>query len=284
MLVAHVTDAPLVFVVVVPIIVAVVLAEMSAGGIDAKAVAMLGILTALGAILRPLGAGLGGHRDRVPAAHPRRAGVRARVRVRARLHHVVRLGAAHRRGGPVAAVPDARRLMGRDGAGLLPRLGGRAEVAMLAAYGGVSAFVFGVLMNLWSWPFVLGTGTELSFVPGDPLVDNLRRFVGYSLATSLGWEVGRAVTNIVLIALVGSAVLGALRRADRRFAFHPAVRFTAASLVGDGPLLGGRGGPRRGGGWGRRRRTAPRRHGAARCRRRRGDGRRSTPRPADLMR
>ncbi len=235
MLVAHVTDAPLVFVVVVPIIVAVVLAEMSAGGIDAKAVAMLGILTALGAILRPLGAGLGGIET-----------VFLLLILGGRvfgpgfgfvLGSTTLFASALLTAGVGPWLPFqmlAASWVGM-GAGLLPRLGGRAEIVMLAAYGGVSAFVFGVLMNLWSWPFVLGTGTELSFVPGDPLVDNLRRFVGYSLATSLGWEVGRAVTNIVLIALVGSAVLGALRRADRRFAFHPAVRFTAASLVGDGP-------------------------------------------------
>ena len=43
------------------------------------------------------------------------------------------------------------------GAGLLPRrVTGRAEIAMLAAYGVVAAYAFGLLLNLSSWPFVLG--------------------------------------------------------------------------------------------------------------------------------
>jgi energy-coupling factor transport system substrate-specific component len=54
--------------------------------------------------------------------------------------------------------------------------------------------------------------------------------------TSLGWEVGRALTNAVLIVLVGSAVLGALRRADRRFAFSSPVRFEASETEGSSAL------------------------------------------------
>ena len=48
-------------------------------------------------------------------AHPRRAGLRARLRVRARLHVAVRLGADDRRRRTVAAVPDAGVGVGRDG-------------------------------------------------------------------------------------------------------------------------------------------------------------------------
>ena len=43
------------------------------------------------------------------------------------------------------------------GAGLLPRrVTGRAEIAMLAAYGVVAAYLYGLLMNLSGWPFLLG--------------------------------------------------------------------------------------------------------------------------------
>ena len=50
----------MVFVVLLPLLAAVVLAEISDGGLDAKAVAMLGVLAAVGAALRPLGAGTAG--------------------------------------------------------------------------------------------------------------------------------------------------------------------------------------------------------------------------------
>src|SRR5690606_16259316 len=52
--------APLIFALVLPLVAGVVIVEISGGGLDAKPVAMLGVLSALGAILRPIGAGTGG--------------------------------------------------------------------------------------------------------------------------------------------------------------------------------------------------------------------------------
>ncbi len=57
---AHVTDAPFLFILVLPVLAAVVLGELNRHGMDAKALAMLGVLTAVGAALRPLSAGVGG--------------------------------------------------------------------------------------------------------------------------------------------------------------------------------------------------------------------------------
>src|SRR5699024_2176840 len=57
---AHSGDAPLVFAVILVGVLAIVLAEVSDGGMDTKAVAMLGVLSAVGAILRPVGAGTAG--------------------------------------------------------------------------------------------------------------------------------------------------------------------------------------------------------------------------------
>jgi hypothetical protein len=95
---AQTTDTPLLFALLLPLLLAVVLAELADGGMDAKAIAMLGVLSAVGAALRPLG-----HRHRrvragVLPAGPRRPGVRARVRVRAGRHDPVRLGAGDRPG------------------------------------------------------------------------------------------------------------------------------------------------------------------------------------------
>jgi energy-coupling factor transport system substrate-specific component len=47
----------------------------------------------------------------------------------------------------------------------------------------------------------------------------------FSLATSVWWDVGRAVTNVTLIALTGHAVLSTLRRAARRAAFDTEATF-----------------------------------------------------------
>jgi energy-coupling factor transport system substrate-specific component len=114
-------------------------------------------------------------------------------------------------------------------AGLLPRrvlgrsVSGRWEIAMLAAYGVVAAYLYGLLMNLSGWPFLLGIvvpgheQTALSFDPSAPLPENLQRFAAYTLITSTGsFDTGRAITNAVAIVLVGPAVLTTLRRAAKR--------------------------------------------------------------------
>jgi energy-coupling factor transporter ATP-binding protein EcfA2 len=100
------------------------------------------------------------------------------------------------------------------GAGLLPRrVRGRAELWMLCGYGAVASYLFGMLTNLWFWPFAVGAGTGISYVPGAPLGTNLSSFLLYSLVTSTaGWDTLRAVTTIIGIVVVGRAILAAFRR------------------------------------------------------------------------
>ncbi|CAN7518027.1 ATP-binding cassette domain-containing protein [Arthrobacter sp. LjRoot78] len=100
------------------------------------------------------------------------------------------------------------------GAGLLPRrVRGKAELWMLCGYGILASYLFGLLTNLWFWPFAVGAGTGISYVPGAPLGTNLSSFLLYSLVTSTaGWDTLRAVTTIIGIAVVGRAILAALRR------------------------------------------------------------------------
>ena len=101
------------------------------------------------------------------------------------------------------------------GAGLLPRrIRGWAEIIMLCVYGAAASYVFGLLLNLWFWPFAIGSGTSISYAPGAPLVENLGSFLLYSLVTSTaGWDTLRAITTIVGVVLIGRPVLSALRRA-----------------------------------------------------------------------
>ncbi len=100
------------------------------------------------------------------------------------------------------------------GAGLLPRrVRGKAELWMLCGYGILASYLFGLLTNLWFWPFAVGAGTGISYVPGAALGTNLSSFLLYSLLTSTaGWDTLRAVTTIIGIAVVGRAILAALRR------------------------------------------------------------------------
>ncbi len=113
------------------------------------------------------------------------------------------------------------------GAGLLPRARGRAELALLAVYGAVASFLYGAALNLSFWPFVLGDRTQLSFDAAAGTLENLHTFALFTLATSLGFDLGRAVTTVVLVLVTGPAVLAALRRAARRAAFDAPAEFAA---------------------------------------------------------
>ncbi len=101
------------------------------------------------------------------------------------------------------------------GAGLLPRrVRGWAEIGMLCVYGVVSSYLFGLLLNMWFWPFAVGADTSISYVPGGWIGENLANFLVYSLVTSTAtWDTLRAVTTVVGLLVVGRAVLSALRRA-----------------------------------------------------------------------
>lgn len=216
-------DQPFTLLVLMPVVVLVVLVELSEGGIDSKALAMLGVLTTINAALRSLGAGTAG--------------------IEAVFFLLILSGRVFGPGfgfvlGCTSLFASALLTSGVGpwlpfqmicaawiglGAGLLPRrASGKVEIAMLCVYGVFCAYFFGLLMNLSTWPFALGIEipgqTEaISFVPGDPVLDNLHRFVLFTLLTStLGWDTGRAIANTILLIALGPAILTTLRRAARR--------------------------------------------------------------------
>ncbi len=226
--VGHTVDAPFVFIVVLPFLVATVLASFSEGGMDSKALAMLGVLSAVNAALRPLGAGTAGIETvfflLVLAGRVFGPGFGFVLGCTSIFTSALLTAGV----GPWLPFQMVASAWIGLGAGLLPRrVSGRAEIVMLAFYGVAAAYVFGFLMNLWSWPFALGLGTELSYSPVDPLLDNLHRFVIFTVTTStLGWDTGRAITNAVAIVVLGPAVLATLRRASRRASFGAATTFS----------------------------------------------------------
>ena len=230
---AHAADAPLVLFALLPGLLAVALAQASDGALDAKAVAMLGVLSAVGAALRPLGAGVAGIELvfflLILAGRAYGAGFGFLLGSTTLFASALLTGGV----GPWLPFQMLASSWVGAGAGLLPRAGGRREVALLAAYGIVAAYVYGFLMNMWFWPFSIGSGTDLSFVAGDPVAENLRRFVMFNLLTSTwGWDTGRAITNAVAIAAVGAPVLVVLRRTARRAAFGAPVTFADTDLPG----------------------------------------------------
>ncbi|AXE26217.1 ECF transporter S component [Streptomyces globosus] len=233
---AHAQDAPWLFAALLPLLVAVVVATIADQGLDAKAVAMLGVLAAVGAALRPLGAGTAGLEPMffLMALSGRVLGPGFGFVLGA----VTMFASALLTGGVGPWMPFQMLAMGwfALGAGLLPgarRIRGRAELAMLAAYGFAGSFAYGTVMNLQGWVLLQGMGQGISFHPGDPVGANLARFLAYCAATSLGWDLGRAVLTVVLTLLLGGTLLKALRRATRKAAFEAPVSFDPGA--GSGP-------------------------------------------------
>ncbi|WP_239021788.1 ECF transporter S component [Nocardioides jishulii] len=216
-------DPPFLFIALMPLLLVMVLAEMTEGGMDARTLAILGLLSAINGVLRGLGAGVAGVEliFFLMVLAGRVFGPAFGFVLGCTSLFVSALFTA----GVGPWLPFQMLVAGwvGMGAGLLPRAQGRREIALLVAYGVFAAYAYGLLMNLWGWPLALGIqvpgyeATELSFVSGAPLLENLQRFGLYTLVTSTGgWDTGRAVTNAVAIAVVGPAVLSTLRRAARR--------------------------------------------------------------------
>jgi energy-coupling factor transport system substrate-specific component len=228
---ADTSMAPLLFGVLLVLVLAVVFADMADGGIDAKAIAMLGVLSAIGAALRPLGAGTAGIETvlftLVIAGRVFGPGFGFALGCTTLFASALITGGV----GPWMPYQMFGCAWVGMGAGLLPALRGRGEVVMLAVYGALSGYVFGFFLNLSFWPFVVDPHSTVAYVPGADLILNLHRYLVFDATTSLGWDTGRAITNFVCIIVVGPAMLATFRRAARRAAFEAPIVFETAPAV-----------------------------------------------------
>ena len=237
--IAHASDAPWIFAAIVPLVLLVVLAQVADGGMDAKAIAILGVLAAVICILRPLGAGTAGLE---PIWFIIILGGRALgPGFGFALGSLSLVASALITGGVGPWLPFqmiAAAWVGL-GAGLLPPMRGRREIAMLATYGLIASMGYGLVMNLWFWPFLGGLeatayAPAIMFDPGAPVSDNLGRWLAFSLVTSLGWDIPRGILTAALIIVIGRPVLVALRRASRKANFAPNVVFAPETHLQSG--------------------------------------------------
>lgn len=226
---------PLMFGALLVLVVAVVFAGIADGGLDAKALAALGVLGAINAALRPLGAGTAGIETvfflLVLGGRVYGAGFGFALGCTSLFASALLTGGV----GPWLPYQMFGSAWVGMFAGLLPPARGRAEIAMLAGYGALAAYLYGFLLNLSFWPFSLDPGSSIAYRPGLALAAQLHRYLLFDASTSLGWDTGRAVTNVIAIVVAGPAVLAVLRRAARRANFEPAVAFEPVSPASGGP-------------------------------------------------
>jgi energy-coupling factor transport system substrate-specific component len=245
---AHTTDALLVFTLVTLLGMGVMIAEVGSQAAGAKTVAVLGVLTAINAILRLADVatgllGIGGFSPvffliiLVGYVYGSRFAfllgiltlfVSAIITGGVGTWLPYQMFAAGWVGLTAGWLPDLRKFGPVKPQGDLRGLSLRGrmvsgEIIVLAVFGLVWGILFGILMNLFFWPYV--GGGEMYWVPGLTLKETVRRYALFYVTTSLWWDLARGIGNFILIAFLGRPVLRMLRRFQRRLSFEIAPAF-----------------------------------------------------------
>jgi energy-coupling factor transport system substrate-specific component len=213
--------AQVVFIALMPVMLVLILVEVATGEIGSKQIALLGVLIALNAVIRLLGAGTAGIETSffliVIGGFVFGSGFGFLLGTGSLLVSALITGGV----GPwLPFQMMAAGLIG-IGAGLLPRFRSRfGKLAVLVAYAIPASFAYGFLMTLWNWPFLAGSESSISYLAGADAIENLVRFVQFQILTGgLIWDLGRAITTVALIAITGPLLLGSLQRAAGKAGF-----------------------------------------------------------------
>jgi energy-coupling factor transport system substrate-specific component len=106
--------------------------------------------------------------------------------------------------------------------GLIPHLrpGSKLEIVILAGTGLLLGIFYGVVMNLWFWPFVFRPEqSQLYWQPGQGALATVHAYALFYLITSFVWDLWRGIGNAALILIFGAPVLRLLYRYQQRFHF-----------------------------------------------------------------
>ena len=204
----------------------VMVLQISSQQLDAKSVALLGVLSALIAALRPLGAGAVGIEPMwfvlILSARVFGASFGFLLGMISMFASALLTGGI----GPWLGYQIfAAAWIGLLAGSLPKKVRGSSEIVLLICFSIFASGLFGVLMDLQFWPWALGSNTQLSYLPNGDIAENLARFVTFHFATAMAWDIPRAIFTSTLIAFTGGAVLSALRRTHTRAAFMAPIVF-----------------------------------------------------------
>jgi energy-coupling factor transport system substrate-specific component len=220
-----------------------VFAGLAGGQMTTKFVALLGVLTALGAVLRAVPGPAGFN---AIFLLPILSGYIFGPTFGFLLGSLSLLVSALIGGGIGPWLPYQMFATGWMGllSGFLPELPRRRklEPPMLAVWGFVLGLIFGAIMNIWFWPFIGGGGVAAGpeapaagvWAPGSGVLAGLRNYAVFYVATSLWWDLARSAGNALLILLLGGPILRVFRRFRSRFFFEvaPVIREPDAGAGG----------------------------------------------------
>lgn len=225
---AHAGDAPLMLTLLVGLAFAVLLLEVQTAAGSAKMVALLGVLVAINSVLRFADAAIPGPGGFTPIfVLIVLGGYVYGARVGFLLGVLTLLVSALVTGGVGPWLPYQMFTAGwvgmsapllRPVARLLKWQEKWGEVLLLALLGGLWGMLYGVIMNLWFWPYAVGSADQY-WTPGLGLASTVQRYTLFYAATSFAWDAMRAIGTILMILAFGGAMLRVLRRFQARFAF-----------------------------------------------------------------
>jgi len=210
--------AQTIFLLLMPALLAIVIVELASGKLNSRQIAVLGVLIALNSVVRMLGAGTAGIETVffliLISGYALGSSFGYLMGTGSLLVSAVLTGGV----GPwLPFQMMAAGLLG-FGAGTIPKTNIRwLRTTLMGVYAIVGAYAYGALMTMWNWPYLLGNGTSISYLPGAPVAENIWRFVQFEIVTGgLVWDTGRAVTTLVLVLLTAPALLTTLERVARR--------------------------------------------------------------------
>jgi energy-coupling factor transport system substrate-specific component len=216
-------DSPILTLLLLVICLGVLLLEVQGQTVSAKMIAALGVLVAATATLRFLEVAIPGPGGFSPMFVPIiLSGYVFGARFGFLMGTITMLVSALLTGGVGPWLPYQMFLAGWIGltSGWLPHpQNQRLELVMLVGAGAGWGILYGVIMNIYFWPF-MGGGGGAGYEPGVGFEQTIGRYVVFYLTTSFVWDMARAVGNGLLITVLGIPTVRALTRFRDKFQFQ----------------------------------------------------------------
>jgi energy-coupling factor transport system substrate-specific component len=236
---AHAADAGIMTVTLIFLCLLALLFELQGQAVSAKMVAALGVMVALAAALRFLETGIPGPGGFSPIFVPiLLAGYVFGARFGYLMGVMTLLVSALFTGGVGPWLPYQMFVSGWLGAlaGVLPHpIRPERELALLILLGVFSGLIYGVVINLYFWPFLVGPAAQ-SWSPGSGVREAALRFGAFYLATSFLWDLFRVGGNVLLMLVLGLPAVRALTRFRVRLQFEVGSGADSQRIGGDVPV------------------------------------------------
>ncbi|MEA3441598.1 MAG: ECF transporter S component [Chloroflexota bacterium] len=95
----------------------------------------------------------------------------------------------------------------------------RIELLALILFGFLWGFLYGVIMNLWSWPYFVDPAGQYGS-QGISTIEFISRYASYYFLSSFFWDLSRAFGTALLLFAFGIPILSVLRRFLHKLTFQ----------------------------------------------------------------